>query len=51
MKKNEKIVMDDRSLKSIKLAERRKTILENKGYTLIKTRQVGLEKFELTYKR
>ena len=36
---------------SVKRAEQRKTILEDKGYVLIKTRQVNINKWHLTYER
>ncbi len=36
--------------KSIKSAEKKKMILENKGFNLKKTQQTGLNKFVLIYK-
>jgi hypothetical protein len=37
------------NLKSIKQAEMRKKRLENAGYQLVSEKQVGLDKFKMTY--
>ena len=38
-------------INSIKYAERKKNMLENKGYNLKKTRQIGFDKFLMKYER
>ena len=44
------IIWDDRSIKSIKSAERKKITLENKGYNLDKEEQVNANEWALIYK-
>jgi len=46
-----KIEVDNNDIRSIKKADRKKTALENKGYTLTKTIQVGLSKFIMIYNK
>lgn len=43
------IFLDDTNIKSIRNAERQKTALENKGYSLISTQQVGFDKWVFKY--
>jgi len=51
MKRIVRVSWDDGDIKSEKNAERMKTRLENQGYTLVKTRQVGLKKWQLVYEK
>lgn len=49
--KKKHIIVNWRSIKSIKSSERKKSKLENQGYNLIKTKPMGFDKVRLTYSR
>jgi hypothetical protein len=48
-KKMQSISFDDSDIKSIRAAEKKKAMLENKGYNLVKTTQRGLDKWNMVY--
>jgi hypothetical protein len=43
------ISFDDSDIKSIRAAEKKKAMLENKGYNLVKTTQRGFDKWNMVY--
>lgn len=45
------ITFDWGNLRSVERAQTNKQHLENKGYKLVGTRQVGLERFRMTYQK
>jgi hypothetical protein len=45
------VAVNMQSVKSIERAEQKKTEYENAGYALIKTEQVGVDLFVLTYRQ
>jgi len=49
-KKGKKIIVDMGNIKSIKSAERAKSKAENAGLNLIKTEQIGFDKWRFTYR-
>lgn len=44
------IIYDNNDIESIKRAEKRKLMLENKGYRQIKTEQLSVDRWALIYK-
>lgn len=51
MMKQHTITFDWRNLKSVKRAETKKMHLENLGYNMVGTTQVGLDRFKMTYQK
>jgi len=51
IEKKQYIFIDTTKEESIKIGEKEKTFLENKGFNLIKTKQYALNKFCLIYKK
>ena len=44
------IKVDFSNAESIKDSEKKKMDMENRGYTLVETKQTGVDKFDLVYK-